>query len=354
MRKISCLLLCLLLALTGSAALAETDLGAMDTATGEVEAVRTFDITAPYSGVLLPFDLELGDRVKLGDALFELDTAKVYAPCDGTLGALFAAVGDDADAVTRRYGGIAAVEPKENLILDCTTTGAYDEAENKLLHVGELLYYKNASGDKANGTGRVTAVSPSGYQVEILSGTPEVKQSVNLYRDSFYTRESNVGKGTCAPASPVSVPGSGRVLRVHAAEGQSVKAGDLLFELAAADAAPDALSAKVPSSASGVISALAAASGQQVYKGQLLCTVSDESALQVTADVDEMDLGSLTVGDSVPVVFDRFPETVYQGTVTSISALGTVKQNASYYTVKLSVGGANLLLGMSATVYLTK
>lgn len=34
MRKISCLLLCLLLALTGSAALAETDLGAMDTATG--------------------------------------------------------------------------------------------------------------------------------------------------------------------------------------------------------------------------------------------------------------------------------------------------------------------------------
>lgn len=42
--------------------------------------MRTFDITAPYSGVLLPFDLELGDRVKLGDALFELDTAKVYAP----------------------------------------------------------------------------------------------------------------------------------------------------------------------------------------------------------------------------------------------------------------------------------
>ena len=99
-------------------------------------------------------------------------------------------------------------------------------------------------------------MSPSGYQVEILSGTPEVKQSVNLYRDSFYTRESNVGKGTCAPASPVSVPGSGRVLRVHAAEGQSVKAGDLLFELAAADAAPDALSAKIPSSASGVILSL--------------------------------------------------------------------------------------------------
>lgn len=354
MRKVTCLLLTLLMALTGSLALADTDLSAMNTATGEVEAVHTVDLVAPFSGTLKPFDVELGDRLKAGEALFELDTTRIYAPCDGKLGALFAAAGDDADALTRRYGGLAAIEPSENLILQATTTGAYDQAENKLLHVGEKLYFKNTSGKKTTGTGRVTAVTQDGYQVEILTGSPEVKESVNLYRDAFYTRESCVGKGTCAPADSVSVLGTGRVLKVHAAQGQSVRAGDLLFETVGADAAPDGLSAQIYAPSAGVMGAIAVQDGQQVYKGQLLCTIHDESALQVTADVDEMDLGALAVGDSLPVVFDRFPDTVYQGTVTSISAMGTVKQNASYYTVKLAVGGANLLLGMSATVYLSK
>ena len=62
----------------------------------------------------------------------------------------------------------------------------------------------------------------------------------------------------------------------------------------------------------------------------------------------------IAVGDRLPVVFDRYPDTVYEGTVTSISAQGVVRQNASYYTVKLDVDAPGLLLGMSATVYLPR
>ena len=180
MRKILSLLLCLPLALLCAPALAQDleDLGAMDTATGAVEAARTVDVTAPFSGVLLPFDVEAGDRVEAGEALLCMDTTKVYAPFDGTLSAVFAGEGDDADAFTARYGGLASLEPAERLTLDCTAYGAYDDAEHKIVHVGETLYYKNATGDKVTGTGRVVAVTAEGFQVEVLTGEPEVGQRV--------------------------------------------------------------------------------------------------------------------------------------------------------------------------------
>ena len=356
MRKILSLLLCLPLALLCAPALAQDleDLGAMDTATGAVEAARTVDVTAPFSGVLLPFDVEAGDRVEAGEALLCMDTTKVYAPFDGTLSAVFAAEGDDADAFTARYGGLASLEPAERLTLDCTAYGAYDDAEHKIVHVGETLYYKNATGDKVTGTGRVVAVTAEGFQVEVLTGEPEVGQRVDLYRDADHESDERVGRGACRAATAIPIAGTGRVLRVHAQEGAFVRAGDLLFELVGADAAPQGLSDTLCAPEAGVVTAVPVADGQQVYKGQVLLTLADEDSLRVTAEVDEMDLGAIAVGDRLSVVFDRYPDTVYEGTVTSISAQGVVRQNASYYTVKLDVDAPGLLLGMSATVYLPR
>ena len=44
------------------------------TANAVAESENVYKITAPYSGVLLPFDLESGDPVSKGDTLFALST----------------------------------------------------------------------------------------------------------------------------------------------------------------------------------------------------------------------------------------------------------------------------------------
>ena len=67
-----------------------------------------------------------------------------------------------------------------------------------------------------------------------------------------------------------------------------------------------------------------------------------------------MDLGGLRVGDKLPVTLDTDESRVLTGTVTGISALGVTRQNAAYYTVHLTVEGAELMLGQSASVYLPK
>lgn len=324
------------------------------TATGAIEAVSTTEITAPFSGVLLPFDLTLGDTAEKDAVLFRLDTQRIYAPTDGTIGAVFAALGDDAQSVINRYGALAAIEPTNLFVINGNTTSAYDEPENKIIHIGEKLYFKSSSSSRITGEGYVIAVDGDSYQLEVTSSTGdlELKERVTLYRDSLYEKKSDVGRGTCAVCAPVSVQGSGRIIRVYKANGDSVKAGDLLFESVSADAAPDA-TAKVVAPIGGVISVLSSASGQQVYKGQHLITLSDPSNLQVTCDVDEIDLGALKIGDVLSIKYDIYPDVTYEGTVTSISSMGFVKQNAAYYTVKLSIANqSELRLGMSATVYL--
>ena len=161
-----------------------------------------------------------------------------------------------------------------------------------------------------------------------------------------------IGSGTLVRGLDVAVQGSGRVLKSYCRQGQQVKKGQLLFELAPADCAPTVTDGQLKEDCDGVLE-LKATSGQQVYKGQVLAVLHDLSSMEVTAQVDEVDLDRVHVGDTLKVVFDRYPDTELSGTVLSIAGLGVQKQNATYYDVKLSISTSlELLPGMNATVYL--
>ena len=75
--------------------------------------------------------------------------------------------------------------------------------------------------------------------------------------------------------------------------------------------------------------------------------------LEIIAEVDEIDMGSLKVGDVIPCTLDMNEESVFNGTVTEISALGVTRQNAAYFTVHLSID-VKAPLGASASIYLPK
>ena len=148
----------LLVTLLPCAAIAETV-----TANGTVEAVNTVQLVAPYSGTLLPFDYDRGDAVKAGDTLFAMDTVKVYAPADGAVTAIFAQPGDSAEDVQRRYGMLACVERTLPQQINASVKNAYNDKDNKLVHVGETMYYECSKDNDDKGTARVTAVNGDAY-----------------------------------------------------------------------------------------------------------------------------------------------------------------------------------------------
>lgn len=334
----------LLLSLTLCAACA---LGA--TANAAIVAADTVKITAPFAGTLLPFDLTQGEEVAAGDMLFALDTTPVYAPVSGTVGAVFAAAGDDASGVISHYGAVAAIEPLYPLYLDADNDEAHDNDDNHYLHVGETLYLKCGN---EKGTGVVTSVHGDDYIVEIRTGDFDLDDNVMCYRESAMPYDSKTGDGKVKRFDDIAVSASGRIAAVHVGRGDAVKAGDLLFETVDALSTPGA-SPAIAAPVSGAVTALHAASGAQVYRGQLLCEIADLSRLELSAEVDELDLAALRVGDALSYTLDAYGEEIFTGIVTEIRPIGEKRQNAAYFDVRITLPQGRLLLpGMNATVTL--
>ena len=323
-------------------------------ASGTVAAVSFADVTAPFSGTLLSFDLEKGDRVSAGDVLFPFQTRILRAPADGRVTAVFGTEGADAAGVITRYGALASLEIEGNRQISASTSGAYNKSKNRELHVGETLYFQSNTGDKEKGHGMVTAVAGENYTVEIQDGDFDTRENLNLFRSDDYAAADKVGTGTVVRRDPVQITGSGRITKVFVREGDSVSADDPLFEVITADADPGAGSA-VLSPGDGVVASVAVVPGQQVWKGALLARIYLTARIEVIAEVDEMDLGRIQVGSVCPILLDLDEKTVLQGRVTEIGALGETRQNAAWFRVHLALEDASSLpLGASASVYLPK
>lgn len=353
MRKLLAVLLIALLAAPMGALAEDASAGERSAATANAvaECVSTQDLTAPFAGVVLPFDWERGDRVSAGDVLFTLDTAKVYAPESGTLYGLFVREGDLCQDAMAQYGSIASIEKNPPIVIDASTKGAYNDDDNKIIHLGSRVYFEQTNDKDNDGEGRVIAVNGSDFTVEMTAGDFSLDDKVLLYREEKMGTKSKIGEGTFVRGADVAVTGSGRVLKSYCKEGQRVQKGDLLFELIQSDAG--VTSAQVTAPMNGVLDAPQVVSGQQVYKGQVLATVQDLSEMRVVAEVDEMDLDKARVGDSLTLVFDRYPNESIPGTVTSVAGMGKEKQNASYYDVEVSFSTSlEVLPGMNATAYL--
>ena len=165
--------------------MAADDLKNCAIANGNVAAATYMDVVAPYSGTLTSFDLANGDSVTAGQTIMTMQTLTVYAPEDGKVTAVFAQPGDDATALMSRYGALVSIEPAQKLRLEASTANAYDSEANRIIHVGETLYFED--GDNVQGEGRVIMVQGAAFVVDVLSGNYEDGQALSLFRNSNYT-----------------------------------------------------------------------------------------------------------------------------------------------------------------------
>ena len=246
---------------------------------------------------------------------------------------------------------ISPFEPTNPLYIDADTVNAYDDDENRYLHAGETLYLKCGN---EKGEGRVTSVMGKKYIVEVLSGDFEVDDLVRCFRESAMPNDSETGRGKVKRYDDVNVSAAGRVAKVHVQPGDAVAMGDLLFETI------DALSAKgvspeIAAPVSGAVTALYAASGAQVYRGMLLCEIASLETLELSAEVDELDLSSIRVGDVLSYTLDAYADKAFSGTITEIRPLGSPRQNAAYFDVRITAPeGVTVLPGMNATVTISE
>lgn len=92
--------------------------------------------------------------------------------------------------------------------------------------------------------------------------------------------------------------------------------------------------------------------------GSGFIVIVDTSALQVTADVNEADIGKVAPGEGAAFTVSAFSTRRFQGTVTQVSIIGQTTSNVVTYPVTITVNmatvnGAGLLPGMTANVEIT-
>ena len=83
-----------------------------------------------------------------------------------------------------------------------------------------------------------------------------------------------------------------------------------------------------------------------------LFTIGDLDKMQVVADVDEADIGSVKVGQNAQFTVDAFPDDIFYGRVTQVRISPTTDTNVTTYEVLISTSNPDhkLIPGLTANV----
>ena len=72
-------------------------------------------------------------------------------------------------------------------------------------------------------------------------------------------------------------------------------------------------------------------------------------------EVDELDIDRVKIGDVLSFTLDAYAGQTFSGAVTEIRPIGSARQNATYFDVRITLPTDRTLLpGMNATVTLSK
>lgn len=322
------------------------------------QAQRSFDSTsgkqyvkADTAGVVVTLDLEVGDKISAGQAVAVLQDRsvmrlKVPFPSDD---AKEIYVGQDA-AVTLDStfetlpGTVAEVSPVDtvgagNMITRTVTVevnnpGGLSVGQTATASVNGVNCASSGSFDyRAESTVTSTV---SGTVVDILA--PE---GTAVSRDQAILTVGGDYSDTVRSASD-SVQNASNSLRnseigVQNAELNLEKARDQL----------DNYTIKSP--ISGTIVDKQYKAGDTISgAGKTLCTIYDLSYLEMTLDIDELDISAVAVGQKVTVSADAVVGAEYEGIVTKVSVAGTTVNGTTSYPVTIRLDETEgLLPGMN-------
>lgn len=82
----------------------------------------------------------------------------------------------------------------------------------------------------------------------------------------------------------------------------------------------------------------------EVSGGTTIATIADLSKVYIHSNVDETDIGKVTIGQKVRVAPDAYPDSILVGTVEAIQPLATTVQNVTTFQVTCTVENPNGLL----------
>ena len=291
---------------------------------GTVAASETYEVYAAIGGTVLSVEAEVGQYVHAGDVLATLETTKVYATESGTVTGVFGQSGDSADTIAQKYGAVMYIEGESVYTIAASTDNAYNETENKFVHVGEQVYLSCYSDGNHTGTGVITSIEGTDYTVKVLSGEFLIGETVSIYRGDEAKSTNRIGRGELTRNNPVAVTGSGSIVSFAVSDGDVVRRGDLLFETLTGEFDGLYMSGnQIIAEVDGTVAELNLSQGGRLEKDGVAAVMYPDGAMRIEARIEEANLSSIAVGDPVTIelLWNQDEEITYAGTISMISGI---------------------------------
>ena len=366
--------------------------------TGTLNPANTYTVKSLVDGKILTGGFEEGDKVEEGDVLYTIDSSDastnlekasialqqaqrsydktvdlqyVRAEVDGTVSSLKVAKGDQVTSGQE----VAVIRDSSKMLLNLLFPAA-DAANFSVGQSADVVL----DGTFETLKGTITAIT----------GTDELSTG-NLLVRTVTIRVNNAGGLTTAQAATASINGvssiasatfayqaertltalaSGTVSAINVQEGDAVSKGDILIELTGDDLTESIQSASeslrsaeismqnqqdnmsnytITSPISGTIIEKDAKQGDALTSGSTLCVIYDLSYLEMVINVDELQIGALSVGQKVQLTADAVTDKTYVGTVTRVSMKGSSSGGTTTYPITIRIDDTDgLRPGMNA------
>ena len=303
----------------------------------QLESQEDLIITSPVSGQVYSIDVEVGDEVAAGETVATIRDSQTMS----------LEVSFPADAAASFYVGQSATVTLDSTFE--TLTGTISEISGTDTVLTGNVIVRTVTIDVSN---------PGGLSTE-QTASAAVGTATSTASGTFTYKEEET----------VTAQVSGEVSSIRVFEGDQVSSGQTLIVLTSDDLDDSLQSASeslrnaeislenqyenlddytITSPIKGTIVDKNYNAGETTEANQVLCTIYDLSYLTMTLSVDELDIASIEVDQSVSIVADAVEDTTYTGTVTKVSVAGTSSGSATTYPVTIRIDETDgLLPGMS-------
>ena len=383
-----------------TAEVARMDVSSSITGSGTLEAADSYSVTTLIEGSILTADFEEGDEVEEGTILYTIDSSDasnsleqaeislnqaqrsynnqlesqedliITSPVSGQVYSIDVEVGDDVAAGET----VATIRDSQTMSLEVSfpadDAASFYVGQSATVTLDSTFETLTGTISEISGTDTVLTGNVIVRSVTIDVSNPGGLSTEQAASAAVGTATSTAsGTFTYKEEETITAEVSGEVSSIRVSEGDQVSSGQTLIVLSSDDLDDSLQSASesvrnaeislenqyenlddytITSPIKGTIVDKNYNAGETTEANQVLCTIYDLSYLTMTLSVDELDIASIEVGQSVSIVADAVEDTTYTGTVTKVSVAGTSSGSATTYPVTIRIDETDgLLPGMS-------
>ena len=366
--------------------------------TGTLKPANTYNVKSLVSGKVLTCSFEEGDNVEEGDVLYTVDSSDATTKVEQAGITLQQAQRNYDKTVDRQYvrAEVAGVVSSLKVAKGDEVTSGQEVAvirDNSKMTLALEFPAADAAGFSVGQSADVTldgTFETMTGTITAVTGTDTLSTG-NLLTRTVTISVRNAGGLTTAQAATATVNGvssigaatfqyqaertlttlaAGTVTAIHAREGDSVNKDDIVLQISGDDLSESIQSASetlrgaelsmqstqdtmnnytITSPISGTIIEKDAKQGDALTSGSTLCVIYDLSYLEMVINVDELQIGALSVGQKVQLTADAVTDKTYVGTVTRVSMKGSSSGGTTTYPITIRIDNTDgLRPGMNA------